>query len=385
MTQTFRDSLVAQLRDSGALRTAPWEDAFAAVPREVFVRHCYRQDTDRQGIAVWRPCSTTEWINLVYSDQTLVTRLDPATADLTADGGWTGVATSSSTQPSIMAKMLEALDVQDGHRVLEIGTGTGYTTALLCARLGHDKVTSIDIDPETVTAARAALATLGMYPDLAVGDGRLGWPTERAFDRLIATCSISRLPDQWRRQVRQGGVILADLATGLEGGLIAWTIRADGGADGWFTAATGRFMPARASADSYPAAPRVSWAPQNGERHTKVSGGDVRRYYPFRLLLALLHPDLELAYWMGDDGVPHLQLQTTAGAWARAPLPEGEVVSWGGPDCLWDQVETAWEWWTQTDRPDHTAFGVTVSPTGEHRATWRISDRHGHIDKGHAT
>jgi len=70
------------------------------------------------------------------------------------------VPTSSSTMPSLMARMLEALDVHDGQRVLEIGTGTGYNAALLCYRLGSANVVSIDIDPGLVAAANEHLGSL---------------------------------------------------------------------------------------------------------------------------------------------------------------------------------------------------------------------------------
>ena len=76
--------------------------------------------------------------------------------------------------PSLMARMLEALDVRDGHRVLEIGTGTGYNAALLCHRLGACNVVSIDIDPTLIVATRKRLAGLGHHPTLVVGDGTAG-------------------------------------------------------------------------------------------------------------------------------------------------------------------------------------------------------------------
>lgn len=71
---------------------------------------------------------------------------------------------------SLMARMLEALDVRDGDRVLEIGTGTGYNAALLCHRVGSHNVVSIDIDPALIAAARSRLASLGHHP--TPGGGR---------------------------------------------------------------------------------------------------------------------------------------------------------------------------------------------------------------------
>jgi protein-L-isoaspartate O-methyltransferase len=70
--------------------------------------------------------------------------------------------------------MLTLLDAHAGHRVLEIGIGTGYNAALLCHRLGSDNVASLDIDSELVDTARQRLAALGFHPALTVGDGAAG-------------------------------------------------------------------------------------------------------------------------------------------------------------------------------------------------------------------
>jgi SAM-dependent methyltransferase len=107
------------------------------------------------------------------------------------------VSTSSSTMPSLMARMLEALDVRDGHRVLEIGTGTGYNAALLCHRLGPRNVVSIDIDPTLVAAARSRLADLGYHPTLVAGDGTTGAVQHGPYDR-------NPEPGQQRRVIQVG-------------------------------------------------------------------------------------------------------------------------------------------------------------------------------------
>lgn len=125
-------------------------------------------------------------LDLVYSPVTLTTAL--------ADWGTHQVAVSSSTKPDLMLRMLETLDVQDGHRVLEIGTGSGYNAALLAHRLGDDQVFSIDVDHELVDAARRRLDRIGRRPTLITGDGVNGLPEHAPYDRIIATCSVPAVP-----------------------------------------------------------------------------------------------------------------------------------------------------------------------------------------------
>ena len=85
--------------------------------------------------------------------------------------------TSSASGPVIVAVMLAALDAHEGHRVLEIGTGTGYNAALLTHRLGAEQVTSLEVDPDIATHAREALSDTGFGGVTVItGDGTHGYP-----------------------------------------------------------------------------------------------------------------------------------------------------------------------------------------------------------------
>jgi protein-L-isoaspartate(D-aspartate) O-methyltransferase (PCMT) len=99
--------------------------------------------------------------------------------------------------PTVMAGMLEALDLQPGHRVLEIGTG--YHAALLCQRVGAHNVVSVELDPALADAARRALAELGLRPRVHVGDGAAGLAAAAPFDRIIATASTDHIPPKVAR------------------------------------------------------------------------------------------------------------------------------------------------------------------------------------------
>lgn len=111
--------LVQGLADRGLL-TARWRRVFEAVPRSGFVpAQVWRQLADRYEPVV----GTEQWLALVNSDEPVVTQLDDG-----LEGG-PGVATSSNSMPSMVARMLGLLGVEDGQRVLEIGTGVRHEVA----------------------------------------------------------------------------------------------------------------------------------------------------------------------------------------------------------------------------------------------------------------
>jgi protein-L-isoaspartate(D-aspartate) O-methyltransferase len=97
------------------------------------------------------------------------------------------------SQPYIVAYMSEVLNVQPGHRVLEIGTGSGYQAAVL-SRLARE-VYTIEIVPELARSAAALLKDLG-YQNVRVraGDGYAGWPEEAPFDRIMVTAAPDEIP-----------------------------------------------------------------------------------------------------------------------------------------------------------------------------------------------
>jgi protein-L-isoaspartate(D-aspartate) O-methyltransferase len=108
------------------------------------------------------------------------------------------------SQPYIVAFMSEQLAAQPHHRVLEIGTGSGYQAAVL-GRLVAE-VYSIEIVEPLATRARADLARLG-YKNVHVrtGDGYQGWPEKAPFDAIIVTCAPDHVPEPLINQLKEGG------------------------------------------------------------------------------------------------------------------------------------------------------------------------------------
>jgi protein-L-isoaspartate O-methyltransferase len=124
--------LADQLHASGDLRTTAWYTAIAEVPRHVLVPTAYHPQQSHGAIPHTR-LNTAENLDLVYSTSTLVTAVVP-------NKYGSLVPVSSSTKPDLMVRMLETLDIRDGQRILEIGTGTGYNGFLAVSSGFGDQV-----------------------------------------------------------------------------------------------------------------------------------------------------------------------------------------------------------------------------------------------------
>lgn len=310
LRETAHAAQVRELTAAGVLEDPAWRAAFAAVPRHVFVPYFFTvrgagherlwgEDPD--------PARRARWLRGVYADAPLATRLRD------------GELVSSSSQPSLMARMLHALDVRDGDAVLEIGTGTGYNAALLCHRLGDDRVTTVDLDEEITESARAHLARLGYRPVVVTGDGARGCPSRAPFDRILVTCALPLVPHAWLRQCRPGARILAPLSTGL----IALTVRDADFAEGRFLHTPAYFVPLRGStaapAEMPGSASELPYELVENER------------FQFMLLLTgdALHPREALDLWRGEGRPGRERFGVTVsaeGQWSWLDDPQGPYV-----------------------------------------------------------
>ncbi|RSS64191.1 methyltransferase domain-containing protein [Streptomyces sp. WAC06614] len=298
---------VRELVAAGVLHDPAWRAAFAAVPRHVFVPFFW---TGRGGghERLWGedpdPARRARWLRGVYTDQPLATRVRD------------GELLSSSSQPSLMAKMLQALDVRDGDDVLEIGAGTGYNAALLCHRLGDEHVTTVDLDEEITESARTHLAALGLHPAVVTGDGARGCPARAPYDRILATCTLPRIPPAWLAQCRPGGRILAPLSTGL----IALEVRDAELAEGRFLHTPAYFVPLRGAA-------AVPSGPAGGVPYELLENDR----FQFMLLLTTgaLHPREALDLWRREDRPGRERFGVTVtpgGQWSWLDDPQGPYV-----------------------------------------------------------
>ncbi|MGH3736830.1 MAG: ATP-grasp peptide maturase system methyltransferase [Micromonosporaceae bacterium] len=367
----LRRAMVDQMTNAGMLRTLPWIHAFASVPRHLFLSRFFRQTPDHSG---WNAVgeSDPDRLEMVYTDTTWVTQLDndPARWDTARTTGQParGVPTSSSTAPSLMALMLEALDIDDGHRVLEIGTGTGYNAALLTHRLRPQLVTTVEVDPAVAEAARLALWACGYMPTLTVGDGAAGHPGNAPYDRTIATCSTATIPAAWVAQLRPGGLLLTNLHRDLGGGALA-LLRHDGHGrmQGRFLPDYGGFMPVRSNppTDVEPrlAAALATLDADVAARPTPV-GADELDHPDFGMVAALRLPGVA-SMWFEPDTGPQRWLLADDGSWACVEQTT-HTVTQHGARRLWDNVEALHQQWNDAGKPTRDRFGLTVTAARAH-------------------
>ncbi|MFF0148263.1 methyltransferase of ATP-grasp peptide maturase system [Amycolatopsis sulphurea] len=359
--QRLRRRLTRQLVAEGVLHEKRWIDAFAAVPRHVFLPRFFVPE-DGTWSAVER--ADPGWLERVYSRDVLVTQLDDTPAkwlQAREFGPVTGVPTSSSSMPGIMAIMLEELLVRDGDRVLEIGTGTGYNAGLLSHRCGSGQVSTVDIDAELVDAARERLAECGYAPACATGDGALGFPAGIVFDRILCTAAVSTIPLAWLEQTVPGGHIVTTLNRPLGGGLVRLTVGPDATAEGRVCARDGRFMPLRA----HRLPPPIELPEPTSWRPTRLTMATlVKPHRHFEFFASLELPGAHPLRLPGDG----FALAHPDGSWARTrSVDSGTEVAQGGPRALWDLAEQAYARWETLGKPDRSRFGLTVH---QDRQTW---------------
>lgn len=372
-----RAELGRRLDESGVL-TPEWAQTFHAVDRALFLPDVmWPFDMETQtSVTCDRATDPERWYASVDANVPITTQWD--------DGHHTGptagrVPTSSASMPSVVMAMLAELDVHDGHRVLEIGTGTGWNAALLTHRLGDTHVTTIEIDPEVAATARTALTGAGVHPTVIMGDGLQGHPPGAPYDRVIATAGLRAIPYTWVQQTRPGGLIVAPWGTHftIADHIVRLTVSRDG------TSATGtlgdpvEFMKVRAQR------PRLDQAahlpdgfPGDATTHTTTLttdtiGLDNPLRHPFMAAARLLVRDCA---YLGDrrGGSRSVWLYgLTDRSWAAAVLHDHtptSTVYQSGPRRLWDELEAAYHWWTGAGEPTPGRFGLTVDRRGEH--TW---------------
>ena len=114
------------------------------------------------------------------------------------------------SQPSVVSRMTELLNVMEGQKILEIGSGSGWQSAILSFLVAHGKIFSIERHPKLVKFAKENLNKLGIQNvDIILGDGSLGLLKESPFDRIIITAACKKVPPPLFEQLSLDGLLIA--------------------------------------------------------------------------------------------------------------------------------------------------------------------------------
>ena len=358
MTERWQErhtALLDTLTASGAL-SADWRGAFEAVPRHRFIP----SDIWEQQATCVPVATDGAWWDLVYRDVPIVTQVD--------DGRGDGprLATSSNSMPTMVARMLGALDVAAGHRVLEIGTGSGWNAALLAERLGSENVTSIEVDEALAEKAAKVIEEAGYRPGVVCGDGARGWNPGRRTTGSSPPAPCAASP-------RLG-------TTDRLGGSSSRRSPGTSGPAPWYGSRRPRTARPAAGSSAGPGSCRCA---PNAPPGRPVDSGTGRRGTPGSLPLDA-RADLGFALYAGarlpgvvmadgtQDGAYQMWLHDREGSAATVNAQE----TWQyGPRDLWAEVTAVYDDFVAAGSPGADAFELTV--TSEGRQVWLPPDSQG--------
>jgi protein-L-isoaspartate O-methyltransferase len=370
--------MVDRLTEAGEL-TADWRSAFLAVPRHAFIPDLVWHEDDTVPsrfnlIPLHHGDDPERWLELAYADDAVITQVDdgiPTGPELTGYD-----ITSSASMPLLVSRMLTTLDVEPGHRVLEIGTGTGYNAALLAHRLGADNVTTIEVDPVLAERAGQALTAAGYGAvQVITADGAHGHPPGGPYDRIISTAGVRDLPYPWVEQTRPRGRIVTPWAQLYFPALVAYIVTGNGTATGAVADPGMAFMTLRDQR-----IPRVSVATVLGDQHEDTASASSTELHPYdvagdpdaAIAIGLRVPNCTQRYWHPDADAEHgtfWLLDQWSGSWARLrhhPDSSGPYeIRQAGPRKLWDEVEAAHRWWSAQGRPTADRWRLEVDSDGQ--------------------
>ncbi|WP_424531068.1 methyltransferase domain-containing protein [Sphaerisporangium viridialbum] len=349
------DGLVNELTARGAMGEG-WREAMHAAPRHLFLPYvAWAMPYGQPAHVIDRHSDAAGWLGAAYADHPVVTQVDDGRTDIReAETG--NCFSSSLSAPGAVMSFLDLLSPYSGDKVLEVGTGTGWTAALLSHRVGETNVTSIEID-ETVSAIAAEnLKLAGHSPRLMVGDGLAGYPEGAPYDRVHVTCGVYEIPYSWVEQTRPGGLIVLPWSPPFESGHnLALTVTNKGTAVGRFSGGSSYMM---ARSQRHPDKPPLV---QGRRSETAADSRRILRAgYGADVTIAALMPGVWSEY-------EYDQSSMTLRLWDPNSLAliEGSDVHQYGERSLWDELEDAFFAWVEWGSPDRDRFGMTVTPEGQ--------------------
>lgn len=364
LVHPYLDGLIERLKSAGAVSSESVERAMRMVQRHRFLERFFGTGPggtppyEQHVIDPLNPSS--EHLELVYSDEALCTRLE------------NGMPSSSTSQPSLVARMLELLELTPGARVLEIGTGTGYNAALLAELVGdHGLVATVDIQPDVVLQSRRLLDGAG-YERVRVleRDGYEGLPEDAPFDRIVVTIGCPDVSPRWPQQLAPDGFALIPLEhVGLHPLMRVW--REGDVVQGTIVGMSG-FMQVKGELTHDGLWPRSMWLLDF------ATETDMRPVWP-----GLQNEDYEhFAYFMGLSDrracasfYPAKTIGLISEQGGHVLVRDGEIKLFGlGAGKTLADLRHAFEEWTSLGQPRMSDYQTVFLRQGmvEHRCRWRI-------------
>jgi len=338
---------------------SPWvRQAVEALPRHEFAPERLWQWDGQAYVPVDRSAEEDRWAGVVYGGP-----YDAAVTQVSA-----GAASSSLSCQAVVADMLDSLDVEPAHRVLELGTGTGWNAALLAYRTGPKLVAGVEVDPLLTDQARMRLAAAGADVLVETGDGAKGLPSGAPYDRVISTYAVDRVPWAWVAQTRPGGRIVTPWG---RLGHVALTVAEDGGsATGWVQGLA-QFMPAHGTTAETGFEDVRGTVPADDERGVERDLRPLHDDWHLRFALRVALPEVRISTAVDEDGV-NAWLHDGVSSWAvLSALGDGRTVAHqGGLRRLADLLEKAWDEWLAMGSPELYDFGMTVEPERQFVWAW---------------
>ncbi|SDJ35736.1 methyltransferase domain-containing protein [Nonomuraea jiangxiensis] len=358
------DRFIADIEDRIGPLLPSVEAALRAVPRALFIPDVALASPGSRDEAyiIDRDSDPGTWWEAVYTAaDPIITQIDDGAGGFDSDGAYT----SSNSAPVTVAELLELLSPKPRQRVLEVGTGTGWTAALLSYLVGADRVTSIEIDAALSERAAKNVSVAGYEPRLVIGDGAAGHPDSALYDRVHVTCSVYRVPYAWVEQCRPGGLIVAPFETGVGcGRAIRLVVGADGTAVGRFRGSAS-YMPIRSQRVEYPPEPDV----EPVRASTRVDPRTIAEAPPGAALAIAALTGLHVSTAQDDDLVRVWVLNPDRGDERAMTVWDPDLDQWPvfqiGDRPVWDEVTDAYFRWVSWGEPGRDRYGITVAPDGQ--------------------
>lgn len=369
-----RAAMVAKFEATGEIRPGPVREALLALRREVLMPQAYVRRTKpdeeprRWDQLDWHtPADRDELLSVLYSGNSVLIQHNGERVLDRPPGSRSGsLITSMSSTVGVTADRLQELDLRPGQRVLDIGTGSGFTAAVACFICGDAGVVTLDRDPHLTEAAQAHLADHGYRPAAVTGDGEHGWPTLALYDRIFVSYTVPYVPQAWVDQLASGGKLLVNV-TGLSPswpGLALITRTPDGHIEAELRPVDTTHLPGHG-------VEQRRFTPQFRDQVLAAKDGRT-----FRTRQAP-PPDEARDMWLALDhlrpglvrltSAEHLTIGAPAcGSWLTARADETDdswLVTTFGPRDIWDEVQKVAALWRAAGEP--ATYRLHLDDTGE--------------------